>query len=371
VTRDHGLPRLGPATRMLLHPPALLYRGVVHARNALYDAGWWRGRRLDCPVVSIGNLTVGGTGKTPLTSHAAAVLRDAGYRVGVLSRGYGRRGGGAAVLVSDGRTLLQDASIAGDEPYLIARDNPAVQVAVGANREAAARLLWRAGAPEVVLLDDGFQHRALGRDLDLLLLDAADPLGNGRMLPFGPLREPPCAVSRADAVVLTRSDGHCPPALTTLLQRHNPEAAIFHARIEPLRFVRPDGQAVALNALRGFAAFALSGIARPDRFEADLERLGLRLVGTRRHPDHRRFSARDLEEAGQEARRRGAEVMVTTEKDMVRILWPPAAVPPLYALAQRLSFPSPPGLDGWLLDRLQELRRHGGWKRDDHGEPQS
>ncbi|HEU4402317.1 MAG TPA: tetraacyldisaccharide 4'-kinase, partial [Candidatus Polarisedimenticolia bacterium] len=196
-----GLPQ-GGLLSTLLAPPALLYRAAVRARNALYDSGRLRVHRLPCAVVSIGNLTAGGTGKTPLTSFVAGLLRDSGYRVGVASRGYRRHGTRAPLLVADGRALLVDAAHAGDEPYLIARDNPGVAVAVGADRAAAARLLLAAHNPEVIVLDDGFQHRRLGRDLDLLLLDGPDPWGNGKMLPLGPLREPLSGLARAGAIVL-------------------------------------------------------------------------------------------------------------------------------------------------------------------------
>jgi tetraacyldisaccharide 4'-kinase len=346
----------GAGPHLLLYPPGLLYRGAVALRNALYDAGCLRAVRLPCAVVSIGNLTIGGTGKTPLTSYVAGLLRDSGYRAAVASRGYRRRGGRAPLLVSDGRALLADAAAAGDEPYLIARDNPAVPVAVGADRVAAARLLLAAGRPEVIVLDDAFQHRRLARDLDLLLVDGVDPWGNGKILPLGPLREPLSAVSRADALVITRSEGRPPAALDRILERHNPRAAVIHCRLEPERFVRAEGDPVAAGALKGFAAFAFSGIARPDRFEDDLERLGLRIAGRRRFGDHHRYRRADLDGIVRAARAAGAEVLVTTEKDLVRIDPLPEGAPRLYALALRVVFPHPPDLGGWLLDRLAALR---------------
>jgi tetraacyldisaccharide 4'-kinase len=343
----------------LLVGPGLLYRAGAVLRNALYDARWLRSRRLPCPVISIGNLSVGGTGKTPLTSFIAGLLRESGYRAGVLSRGYRRAGGSAPLLVSDGRSILVDPQAAGDEPYLIARDNPAVPVAVGADRVAAARLLAGPGPVEVIVLDDGFQHRRVARDLDLLLLDGRDPWGNGRMLPLGPLREPLSSIARADAIVLTRSEGRHPPGLDPILKRHNPDAALFHCRLVPGPFTRADGESVTNRSLRGFAAYAFSGIARPERFEEDLRGLGLRLVGTRRFPDHHRFRPGDLAEVVARARAGGADLLVTTEKDMVRIAAPPEGAPPLYALTLRISFPEGPGLCSFILDRLAALRSGG------------
>lgn len=336
----------------ILSVPGALYRCAVAVRNALYDSGRLPARRLPCPVLSVGNLSVGGTGKTPLTSFLAAILREAGYRVGVVSRGYGRRSGRRALLVSDGRSLVADAADAGDEPFLIARDNPAVAVAVGADRFEAARLLLARHPAEVILLDDGFQHRGLARDLDLLLLDGRDPWGNGKMLPLGPLREPLSATGRADAIVLTRSDGRRPASLDPILTRYNPDAAVFHCRLEAGTFVRPDGESVAPLSLRGFAAYAFSGIARPERFEEDLVALGLRLVGRRRFPDHHRYRPEQIDRLAREARARGAEVLVTTEKDLVRLDAPPDGASPLYALTLRVAPAGGGDLTAWLLDRL-------------------
>jgi len=344
----------GPWLRALLFLPGTAYAALVRLRNALYDAGLLPVRRLPGPVIAFGNLTVGGTGKTPLTSYAAASLADSGYRVGVIGRGYRRRGGRAPLLVSDGRSLLVDAPRSGDEAYLVARDNPSVAVAVGADRVGAASLLMKAGTAEVFLLDDAFQHRGVWRDLNLLVVDGRDPWGNGRMLPFGPLREPVSAVTRADAIVVTRGDGSCPNALGSILEQRNPGAPVFHARLAARRFVRADGEPVDLAALKGLAAYAFSGIARPERFEEELDGLGVRRAGTRRFPDHHPYRPRDLEALGAEARRCGAEVLVTTEKDLVRIAAPPDGGPALFALALGISFAPGSDLTGFLLDRLRD-----------------
>jgi tetraacyldisaccharide 4'-kinase len=342
----------GPALRGL----GLLYRGGVALRNALYDSGRLKTHRLPCAVIGIGNLTVGGTGKTPLTSFLAGLLRESGYRVGVASRGYRRRGGGRPLLVSDGRSILADAQAAGDEPFLIARENPAVAVAVGADRLEACNLLVAAHAPEAILLDDAFQHRRIARDLNLLLVDGRDPWDNGKMLPLGPLREPLSAMSRADAVVVTRSEGRPPAALVPILQRFNPEAPVFHCRLEPGCFRRPDGESFALSTLKGFAVYAFSGIARPDRFEEDLARLGVRIAGSRRFSDHHRYRRGELAELGRAARAAGAEFMVTTEKDLVRLVEPLDGPPPLYALALRVEHAAGTDLGSFILDRLARPR---------------
>jgi tetraacyldisaccharide 4'-kinase len=332
VTREPISP--GPLTSTLLAAPGLLYGGLVRLRNRLYDRGLLRAQRLSCPVVAFGNLTVGGTGKTPLTSFAAAALAEAGYRVGIVSRGYRRAGGGAPLLVADGRQMLADAAHAGDEPWLLARDHPAA-------------------AGEVLLLDDAFQHRGVARDLDLLLVPAREPFGNGRILPFGPLREPLSGVARADAIVVTRGDGRCPAPLRAILERHNPQAPVFHATLRPSRFVSARGEPVDLGALAGFSAFAFSGIARPEGFESDLAAAGVRVAGARRYPDHHPYRADELAAIAAAARGAGAEVLVTTEKDLVRIPAMPEGAPPLFALSLAVSFGGDGDLVGFLLDRLR------------------
>lgn len=347
-----GDPRFaqGPLASLGLLLPALLYRGAVGLRNRMYDAGVLPTRALPAPAVAFGNLTVGGTGKTPMTSHAAGLLGEAGYRVGILSRGYGRRGS-APLLVSDGRQILADAREAGDEPWLLARDHPAAGVAVGGDRIAAAALLRRSFEPEVWLLDDAFQHRRVRRDLNVLLVDGGSIFGNGRILPFGPLREPLSGLRRADAVVLTRGDGAVPGPLARALERHHPRLPLFQARIGPTRFVGADGAAADPGALRGFAAFAFAGIARPDRFFADLEAHGARVVGRRSFPDHHPYDTGDLEAIARAARDAGAEFLVTTEKDLVRIAAAPAGAPPLLALQVGVTF-TDGDFAGFLLDRL-------------------
>jgi len=353
--RRGGDIRPGPLLSAALLVPGLLYGTAVRVRNRLYDRGLLKVRRLPCPTIAFGNLTVGGTGKTPLTSFTAAALREAGYRVGILSRGY-RRSGRAALVVSDGRGLLADAAQAGDEPYLMARDNPAAAVAVGADRGAAADLLFAVAPTEVVLLDDAFQHRAVHRDVNILVVDGRDPFGNGRILPFGPLREPVDGVRRADAIVVTRGAGVPPPSLLRALERQHSDVPVFHAAIAPRGFAASSGEAAGIAALRSFSAYAFAGIARPERLEEDLGALGVRLAGVRHFPDHHPYRARDLDEIAAASRACGAEVLVTTEKDLVRLPALPPGSPPLFALSIGVTFPDA-AFTGFLLDRLDVANR--------------
>ena len=318
-------------TRLLLAPFAPFYSGAVRLRNRLYDTGLLRVRRLGAPVIALGNLTVGGTGKTPVTGYLADGLRARGFDVAILSRGYGRSDRSPR-LVSDGRGLVAGAAEAGDEPLLLARDHPGVSVAVSADRVAAARLLPPPKAPRIFLLDDAFQHRALARDANVLLVDAEAPFGNGKILPLGPLREPLHGVRRADLILLTRGDGSVPPAVRQVLERHHPTVPVFHAALSPRRVRGPDGDVAPLAILAGRPVFAFSGIARPGRFEEDLGMTGARLTGSRRYRDHHPYSDEDLRSVAAEARSRGADCLVTTEKDRVRLPALPASSLPLYSL---------------------------------------
>ena len=191
--------------RLVLSALAGGYRGLLGAREWLYGRGVLRSRTLACPVVSIGNLTVGGTGKTPAVELAAGTLAGLGRRVAIVSRGYGRRSSGIQI-VADMASIRLDPADAGDEPFLLARRLPGVSVVVGANRHDAARLAVARFGATAIVLDDGFQHRTLGKDLEIVMTRARRPWGNGRLLPHGPLREPLTALARADLIVAAGAD---------------------------------------------------------------------------------------------------------------------------------------------------------------------
>jgi tetraacyldisaccharide 4'-kinase len=183
-----------------------MYRTAVLMRNALYKRGTLKTRKLPCRVISIGNLTLGGTGKTPMVVAVAGFLSENRKRPAVVSRGYGRQDETRILVVSDGRSLLVDARTGGDEPVLIGSKLSDVPVVVGNKRYEAAQYALKLFNPDIVILDDGFQHLQLRRDLDIVLVDAADPFGNGKLFPAGILREPVTALRRAHAVVITRAD---------------------------------------------------------------------------------------------------------------------------------------------------------------------
>jgi tetraacyldisaccharide 4'-kinase len=317
--------RPGPLARLLAAPlllAALLFRLGAALRGWLFDAGLRRATRAAVPVVSIGNVAVGGAGKTPVAIAVAARLAGRGRKVAVLSRGYGATRGDPRV-VSDGARCLLGAAEGGDEPVLIARRLPGAAVLCGPRRAALLPLAGALGA-EVLVLDDGFQHRALARDLDIVVLDAANPFGNGRLLPAGPNREPRAALRRAGLVWLSRVDQAAPEALERLraLARDatgRPPVESRHAPVDVL-----DGRlerSLGLSALRGRRAVLLAAIARPAAFRRTVEALGAQVVAERCFVDHHRFTEAELAGLLPARAEGGGEpaLVVTTEKDAVRL----------------------------------------------------
>ncbi len=295
-----------------------LYGLGARGRRALYEAGLLTGQRLPAPVVSVGNLTVGGTGKTPLVIFLARHLQEQGRRPAILSRGYGavRRG---VTRVSDGRRLFHQPPVVGDEAYLLARSLPRVPVYTGVDRYAAGLAAWQDLRPDLFLLDDGFQHFRLHRDLDLVLLDAAAPFGNGRLLPAGPLREPPAALAEAQVLILTRFEPRHQANLQALRERF-PAQTILTAALRPCGAKRfPGGDPEPPEALRGQRLLAFAGLARPEVFGQTLKDLGVELAGFGVFPDHYPYRDLDRQDLLKGATASGAAALVTTAKDWARL----------------------------------------------------
>jgi len=305
----------GAPARLLRSPLSLAaatFGGVASVRRGLYRRGvlkTYRTRR--APVISVGNLTVGGSGKTPCVMALAERLLARGLRVAVLSRGYGRSVKEPRVL-QDGAPLAS-ADEVGDEPLLIARRCPRATVLVGADRVALSRVAEDVHGAEVILLDDGMQHLRLGRDLEVVVIDASVGLGNGRLLPRGPLREPPSSLTRADLFWLR--GGRTPGLLL-------PERPQVIAR-DVASGLRSDGERTSVSQLAGARVWAFAGIARPSRFTRTLEGLGATVVEATGFGDHHRYRPEELEALVRRARAAQLQ-LVTTEKDAVRL---PAGFP--------------------------------------------
>jgi tetraacyldisaccharide 4'-kinase len=309
---------------------------AVSRWTALFACGLASPRRLPVPVLSVGNISVGGSGKTPFVEMLADRLRERDQQVVIILRGY-RGGSTKPTVVSDGTRVRCEPPVAADEAYLLAAHLPGVAVLTGANRYQVGEVAIGQVACGVIILDDGFQHRRLHRDLDIVLVDAVNPLGYGRLLPSGLLREPPEALERADIVVVTNADaGRDVDSAIRAIRQYAPAAPIARAVHRPISLidVRSEDR-VGLERLTGQRALAVSGIANPSRFEAMLGQLGARVAAHRIFPDHHRYTSADLEFISRAAKDGGASIVVTTEKDMVKLAYLDIARvdAPLYALS--------------------------------------
>lgn len=309
----------------VLWPASVIFEGIVAARAWCYRRRVFRQRRLGGVVISVGNLTVGGTGKTPMVLWLAQRLVAEGKRVGVLTRGYrgflrpGSRGVPGAQL-----RYHNPEHVKGDEVCLLLRRMPGqpelperFMVGVGPDRYARGRDLERQGIKWFVL-DDGFQHWELARDLDIVLVDATSPFGGGHVLPAGRLREPKSGLKRAGVVVVTRSDRS--PAVEAVVRRYT-AAPIFYAHVELDRILKATGKAGEPEPdWRQKKVFTFCGIGNPAAFFDDVRRWGLESVGSAVFRDHHRYSQRDAEELERQAKAAGAEALLCTEKDMLNLV---------------------------------------------------
>ncbi len=298
-----------------------LYCAGLLLRDLAFRLGIFRTYRLPVTVISVGNITLGGTGKSPTTVNIASVIRSKGRRPAIVSRGYGRTNEKSVAVVSDGVSgSVLGPDLAGDEPAMMAARLPDVPVVVGSDRYRAGMQVVERFHPDVIILDDGFQHRRLRRDLNIVLIDASDPFGNFRLFPAGILREPQKALQRADLVLVTRADSM--PSLEGLKQdiRRHTAAPIMTARYVPKDLVDiTTGETRPPTALRGTRVFAFAGIARPDAFFQLLRSLGGQVMAVREYPDHYRYSRTDLAGVYPGAVDSNAVMIVTTEKDAVRL----------------------------------------------------
>jgi tetraacyldisaccharide 4'-kinase len=326
-----------PGARLALGVATVGYRALLAARDLGYATGAARPRAVGVPVVSIGNVTVGGTGKTPAVELAAHTLIALGRRPAVLSRGYGRTSRGIQV-VADTASIRLDVEEAGDEPFLLARRLPSVPVIVGANRHDAARHAVARFGVTALVLDDGFQHRTLCKDLEIVMVRARRPWGNGRLLPSGPLREPLAGLRRADLVVTTGVDDsiEAAPAVEAV-RTAAPDVPVLAARYEPTEcWQSPDMRFLPPAGLTGRRLLAFSGIGTPQGFERTLRELGVMIGDVATYRDHHWYSRADLTALDARARRVGADGLVTTEKDWIRLRGLPPTRAPLYVLGVTL-----------------------------------
>lgn len=321
--------------RAVMFGGSKVFTVIVKLRLWLYNVRILRDKTLGVQVIAIGNLTVGGTGKTPVVEKFARELRDAGRNVAILSRGYRSRPAPLhrkflnkillrddqtpPRVVSDGKSLLLDSETAGDEPYMLASNLKDVIVLVDKDRVKSGRYAIEKFGCDTLLLDDGFQYWHLrGRRHDVVLIDRQQPFGNEHLLPRGTLREPPSHLARAHTIFITKSDGNT-ATLRERIAKLNPNAPIIECIHRPLYFEDVfTGERKGLELLAGKKVASLSGIAQPESFEQSLVKLGSELVYSKRFADHHRFSQQEILNAINRAKKRQAEMIFTTQKDAVR-----------------------------------------------------
>jgi tetraacyldisaccharide 4'-kinase len=307
------------AATLALTPLSGIYGVLVKVRNALYRRGVLRAHQVNTPVISVGNLTTGGTGKTPLVQWIASELAQNGLRVCVLTRGYGRTTSGR-VIASDGHQILADVNQAGDEAFLLA-EKLMGQAAVicDADRVAAARWANENLKSEVFVLDDAFQHQRIARNLNIVAIDATNPWGNGRLLPGGVLREPVKGLSRADCIVITHADqSDRIEDLREQIARLRGEISVFLSQIKQtqLRSLVENESPTVPRSFVPIAAFC--AIGNPESFFALLRREGYQLVHAQAFRDHHHYTQGDIDRLAHDARAHGAQAIVTTAKDAVK-----------------------------------------------------
>jgi len=302
-----------------LYPFSVIYAFIIQVRNLFFDIGFFRCEYLPVPVISVGNITTGGTGKTPAVAFIVRQLQDDGYRVGVVSRGYKRSSRGY-VLISDGKSVIVDAEMGGDEPVMLARSLPGAIVAVDENRARGGKSMLENFQVDVIILDDGFQHRALHRDLDIVLVNASKQEHLRAHLPAGRLRESLRSLRRADMVLVTKFDSDLSFTATGKLISRYTTVPVIGSTISPVVCVDIVQDAgIPIESLKTKSAYLFSGIADPENFYKTVRDLEISVKGVHRFKDHHRFNENDINEIFNKAKASGAEVILTTEKDAVRL----------------------------------------------------
>ncbi len=300
-------------------PLALLYGSAVRLRNLFFDIGIFESIDVGVPVISVGNLTAGGTGKTPIVKEIANILLESGKRTAVISRGYGRESTGT-VTVSDGRNILTDARLSGDEPMMIAKSLPNVIVVVDEDRVRGARTAIDELGAEVIVLDDGFQHRRIRRTKNIVLMDAHHMPFDTMLLPAGYRREPISSLNRADAVLITKADGKASAEMLLNDERLSVIRKRFSSSFVPSGVKHCSGGVKqSLEILNGHSVIALCGIASPDSFRKSIESCGAVVKELFAFGDHHQFTRDDVEEVIASFRRHKADFILMTEKDGARL----------------------------------------------------
>jgi len=299
--------------KYIFFPLALFYWGIVFWRNLFYNLNFFVIQKISCKVISIGNISVGGTGKTPTVIYLASLLVKLGIKVSILSRGYGRDTKGLLLVSSGEGTLVNNWKHCGDESYMMAKKLNNVPILVDENRRRGSLYLVKKFKPEIIIMDDGFQHRALGRDLDIVLINGGDRVNDHRLLPYGILREPWNNIKRADVIVVTKKKPD------PLLQRKLKETSlpIFETRVTPI--IRYSSPTSTKKVMGNDNVYLASGLGNPEFFRTTVEHMGFNVCGVKNFPDHYFYKKKDLLSIEKKAKDKGASHILTTEKDWLKI----------------------------------------------------
>ena len=299
--------------RYLLFPLALLYWGIIFWRNLFYNFNFFITHKIKSKVISIGNISLGGTGKTPVVIFLALLLTKRGRKVAILSRGYGRATKGLFLVSKGDGLILCSWEDCGDEPYMMAQKLPNLPILVDENRHRGSLYLEKNFNPDIIIMDDGFQHRALHRNLDIVLVNGGDNINDHRLLPYGILREPWDNIKRANAIMVTKKKPN------PLLQRKIDETSlpIIRTRVNPV--LRYSDKKPRVNEVRENSVFLVSGLGNPAFFKKTVEHLGFNICGIKNFQDHYNYKENDILQLETTTKQLGGSLILTTEKDWLKI----------------------------------------------------
>jgi tetraacyldisaccharide 4'-kinase len=354
---DGSSSRYNPV-KTILYILSLVYLIIINLRNWLYDNKIIQVVKLPCPVISVGNITVGGTGKTPCVIWLAEMLRENGFKPAILSRGYGGKNSLPVNIVSDGKDILLSSAAAGDEPCLIAQTLKGVPVITGPQRILTGQTAINNFGTDVLICDDAFQHRQIFRDINLLLLDSQRPLGNGHVLPRGSLREPARELHRANAFIVTRVAEAAKPGnrIGKLAQEMN--MPVFFSSHKPVDIVQGDYSIqLPLADLKGKKICAFAGIAKPDSFKKSILAAEAQIISFDIFPDHHRYNKNELNRIHNNFLNSDADLLITTEKDGMRLWEFTEFLPLIYLMRMALEIvPDKKPLENFILEKLGKTR---------------
>mgnify|MGYP001766017513 CR=1 FL=1 len=334
---------------------SFFYQGVVNLRHWLYTHKIFKETKLSCPVISVGNITVGGTGKTPCVIMLGHMLKKNGFQPAVISRGYGGRSTNPINVVSDGKTILLDSETSGDEPFLIARALKGVPVITGPRRIATGQVAIDKFGANVLICDDAMQHRQIFRDINLVLWDSEGLKGNHHVLPRGKLREPIAGIRRASAILMTRAgkDATLDAGIEEIIRDAN--IPVFKSIHHAQDLIRGDeGLSMAVSALRGRKVCAFCGIANPDSFKETIRAAGANILSFAAFRDHHQYNVKEIEDLTNGYIQHEADYLMTTEKDAARLKNHPEFLKSLLVLRVKMEIvPSAQPFENFIMEKIK------------------